>query len=48
MTNILKRFYCKYKHQIPVNTLLVETGENRYRTMHIWKCTDCGKTMKGK
>lgn len=48
MVNILRRFYCKHKHQIPVNTLLVETGENRYATMRIWKCTDCGKTMKGK
>lgn len=44
---ILKRFICKHKHVIPDSTYLEQQPDGSWKTVHFWRCRDCGKILRG-
>lgn len=40
-----KRLRCKHRHQEPVRTDLIKQDNGHWKTVHIWRCNDCGKIL---
>lgn len=42
----LRKLICKHKHIIHSGTDFVKQADGSWKTVHQWRCKDCGKVLK--
>ena len=43
---VLGRLFCRHKHMTHNSTYLEQQPDGSWKTVHFWRCLDCGKVMR--